>query len=112
MMFPEEEAKLLRADRTLVDLRVGLPWRRHDIADSAVRGAALLLWERRESNVAGGVSALVAVGSRRGAQVDGRVSGCAWGDVRIVAPFLCRCQASLAIGRIVAEDGRARQSGG
>jgi hypothetical protein len=117
MMFPEEEAKLLLADRTLVDLRVGLPWRRHDVADSAVRGGAApagwLLWERCECNVAGGVSALVAVEARRGAQVDGGVSGCAWGYVRIVAPFLCGCQASLAIGRrVAAEDRRARQSVG
>jgi hypothetical protein len=113
-MFPKEEAELLLADRTRVDLRVGLPWGRHDIADSAVRGgAALLLWERCESDVAGGVAALVAVEARRGAQVDGGVSGCAWGYVRIVAPFLCGCQASLAIGRrVVAQDGRARQSRG
>jgi hypothetical protein len=82
MMFPEEESKLLLADRALVDLWVWLPWRRHDVADSALRGGVARsgrLWEGCECDVAGGMSALVGVKSRRGAQVDGGVPGCAWG---------------------------------
>jgi len=114
MMFPEEESKLLLADRTLMDLWVGLPRRWHDIADSAVRASAStgLRREGGECDVASGMSALMALESRRGAQVDGGVSCCAGGYVRIVAPFLCGGQTSLAIGRVVAEDRRARQSGG
>jgi hypothetical protein len=65
MMLPEQESKLLLADRTLVDLGVGLPGWGHDIADSAVRGGRWW-WEWRESYVAGGVAALVAVQSWRG----------------------------------------------
>jgi hypothetical protein len=97
MMFPEEESKLLLADRALVDLWVWLPWRRHDVADSALRGGAWR-WERRECDVAGSVSALVGVKSRWGAQVDGGVSRGAWGQVWIIAPFFSGGQTTLAIG--------------
>jgi hypothetical protein len=68
MMLPEEESKLFLADRTLVDLCVGLPGRRHDVADSAVIQAEAptgRLWERCEGDVAGGVAALVAVRARK-----------------------------------------------
>jgi hypothetical protein len=112
MMLPEEESKLLLANRTSVDLCVWLPGRRHDIADSAVRVAVPTRrrWKGCECHAAGGVSTLVAVESWRGAQVDGGVPGSAGGYVRIVAAFLCGSQATLAVRGVVAKDGRSRQS--
>jgi len=68
MMLPEKESKLLLANRTRFDLLVELPWRRHDIADSAVRVSAST--RRREGSeiyTASGVPTLVALESRRGA---------------------------------------------
>jgi hypothetical protein len=111
-MLPEEKPKLLLANRTLVDLCVRLPRRRHVACSTLCHDILSLRRQCPEGDTSCGMTPLVALlpNRRRRGQVDCRSSGSAWRDIWIIAPFFCSCEATLAVGGLVSRDRRSRQA--